>query len=147
MSYLPVSAMPTTSWPAKIAGHEQAWIGVGAANPSHAALRPAGASSWSKDKMGISGVVPWIVTELSARNLSISVLDGGEEVVREDEAVFSGSTPRDLCFFLFSSSGAGDASMDFELSPDDFDFFLSFLYFFLDSSIIVHVLISNTTET
>ena len=137
MIYLPVSAIPTTSWPASAAGHEHAWIGVGSLKPSQAARKPAGTSSWSNAIIGVVDVELCMVTECLVRNAWISPVEGGgaaledldvdaEAVVEEDAVAWSASVFRFLCFFSFLNE-EDSGSTGVSSSAACFRFFLSFL--------------------
>lgn len=105
-----------------------AWMGVGSLNPLQAARRPSGTSSWSKETMGVMGVVLWMVMAFSVRKASTSEDEGAEAVVREDEATGVSSTTSVLRFFSFFSfldePAASSSKMSLDLR------FLSFFSFF-----------------
>lgn len=115
---LPVSAIPTTSFPARAGGHVHAWMGEGSLKVLNASVNPFGSDdSWPNDTTGDTGV-----------------------------GSASGTVIVMLCFFMNSSASlgevgatdalAGDAPSDEEDeacadAEDDEACFSSFLRFFL----------------
>ena len=82
ISYLPVSAIPTTSFPSRAGGHAHAWIGVGSLNPAKASFSFSGISNCPKDTMGTTVELLWIVMECFCRNALASSGEGAD--VEED---------------------------------------------------------------
>lgn len=129
---LPVSAMPTTSKPASVGGHEHAWIGVGSLKLLHAARSPSGTSNWSKARIGVTGEELVIVIECFSRNALVSEADGGGAPLVDEDATDSSETASEVfCFFCFlscldddGSGSAGEVS-----SAGCLRFFLSFFSF------------------
>lgn len=120
---LPVSAIPTTSWPFSAGGHVHACIGVGSLKPAKADCSLAGivVSSWEKDIIGgragwVGGVL--IVMEWVVRKVWITPGEGmsddgvgidedasarvGVDVVDGPSSVCTAVVGSVLRFFFFS---------------------------------------------
>lgn len=92
--------------------------------PLQAARKPAGISNWSKESIGVSGVVPWTEIECFFRNSSMTTGEGStrdEDATGSDTSVFFAFFSfLDFLFALTESSGSGE-------SADGLGCFLSFL--------------------
>lgn len=107
---LPVSAIPTTSFPSSAGGQAHAWIGVGSLKPVNADRRASGIESWLNERMGVNGDSLWTVIAFLERNVEILSAEGAaddeegivEVLGSEDvEAPFEASVKGCLSFFSF----------------------------------------------
>lgn len=115
-TYLPVSAIPTTSFPLSAGGHVHACIGVGSLNPVKAPRRPSGMFSWSNAVTGTTAspcvwllmVMLCFLRKVSASAGEHCLIEGSEdgegcwEVTVVSAGVGSDSRSRScFCFFFF----------------------------------------------
>jgi hypothetical protein len=138
--YLPVSAIPTTSFPLSAGGHVHACIGVGSMKPANAPRRPSGILSWSNDVTGMTvSLFVWVLMVMLcfARKASASAGEHGFVEGCKDRVANNGcwevtvalakvSASRSCLFFLCFLEGLGLSAVSISCAPSR----LRFLCFF-----------------